>query len=74
MESKELEEVFRLLDYEEHGGAPLLGVNGVTIICHGESGSKAIKSALGVAAQAVRSGIVDHMARELDSGRKSEDS
>ena len=62
-----LEEVFRVLDYSEYGGAPLLGVNGVTIICHGGSPPKAIRNALGVAAQAVRSDMVRHVARELSS-------
>lgn len=60
-----LDEVFRVLDYSEYGGAPLLGVNGVTIICHGQSNTKAIRNALGVAAQAVSKGMVGHIAREL---------
>jgi glycerol-3-phosphate acyltransferase PlsX len=34
------------LDYAEYGGAPLLGVNGVTIISHGKSSSRAIKNAI----------------------------
>jgi glycerol-3-phosphate acyltransferase PlsX len=37
-------------DYDEYGGAPLLGINGTTIISHGRSSSKAIKNALRVAA------------------------
>lgn len=63
----ELEGIFRTLDYAEYGGAPLLGVGGVSIICHGESRPKAIRNALAVAAQAVRSGMVRHMAKELAS-------
>jgi glycerol-3-phosphate acyltransferase PlsX len=34
------------MDYAEQGGAPLLGIDGVAIICHGGSNSKAIKNAL----------------------------
>ena len=64
----ELGEVFRVLDYAEYGGAPLLGVNGVSIVCHGESPPKAIQSAIRVANQAVRSQMVAHMARELAEG------
>ncbi len=64
-ESLDLEQVFRVLDYEEYGGAPLLGVGGIAIICHGESSSFAIRNALGVAARAVRANMVKHMAREL---------
>jgi phosphate acyltransferase len=62
-------EVFRMLDYSEYGGAPLLGVNGVPIICHGGSSPKAIKNALRVAAQSVRSSMVEHIARDLRSNQ-----
>ncbi len=62
---KRLDEVLRVLDYAEYGGAPLLGVNGVAVICHGHSPPKAIRNAIGVAARAVRSGMVAHIQREL---------
>jgi phosphate acyltransferase len=39
----------RRVDYAEYGGAPLLGVNGISIICHGRSSAKAIKNAIRVA-------------------------
>lgn len=39
-----LRQVMKELDYQEHGGVPLLGVNGVTIIGHGGSTPKAIKN------------------------------
>ena len=35
-----------MMDYAEYGGAPLLGIDGVSIICHGGSSSKAIKNAV----------------------------
>ena len=41
------------VDYAEYGGAPLLGINGVGIICHGASSSVAICNAIGVAADMV---------------------
>lgn len=62
---QELEHVFKVLDYAEYGGAPLLGVGGVSIICHGGSPPKAIRNALAVAARAVRSGMVGHSARNV---------
>ncbi len=37
------------LDYSEYGGAPLLGINGITIVCHGRSNANAIKNAIRVA-------------------------
>jgi glycerol-3-phosphate acyltransferase PlsX len=39
------------VDYSEYGGAPLLGVKGVCIICHGRSNANAIKNAIRVAAE-----------------------
>ncbi|MDZ7779679.1 MAG: phosphate acyltransferase PlsX [Gemmatimonadota bacterium] len=62
---RDLEHVFRVLDYAEYGGAPLLGVGGVSIICHGGSPPKAIRNALAVAARAVRSEMVRHTAHNL---------
>lgn len=44
----------RRLDYTEFGGAPLLGVNGICIICHGSSSAKAIKNAIRVAGEFVK--------------------
>lgn len=61
----DLNHVFRVLDYAEYGGAPLLGLGGVSIICHGGSPPKAIHNALAVAARAVRSGLVQHSAEDL---------
>ena len=63
--SKDLEEVFRLLDYTETGGAPLLGVNGIPIICHGASPPKAIENAIRVADRAAKASMVSHFVREL---------
>jgi glycerol-3-phosphate acyltransferase PlsX len=39
------------MDYSEYGGAPLLGLKGVCLICHGRSNSNAIKNAIRVAAE-----------------------
>ena len=61
----DFDEVFRFLDYEEYGGAPLLGLKGVSIIMHGSSSAKAIANGLGVAALAVETSMVTHMAREF---------
>ncbi|HUF76464.1 MAG TPA: phosphate acyltransferase PlsX [Longimicrobiales bacterium] len=68
--SADLQNVFRILDYAEYGGAPLLGVGGVSIICHGESPPKAIHNALAVAARAVRSDMVKHSARDVSAGAR----
>lgn len=64
-----LDALFRGFDYAEYGGVPLLGVNGVSIVCHGASSPKAIKEAVGVAKRAVDSRMVTHMARDLEAGQ-----
>lgn len=48
----------KIYDYEETGGAPLLGVNGVSIIAHGSSSSKSICNALKTAVQCVEGQII----------------
>ena len=64
--SKEAYRDFRKrVDYAEYGGAPLLGVKGVSIICHGRSNSNAIKNAIRVAAEFARGGINEKIEAEL---------
>jgi glycerol-3-phosphate acyltransferase PlsX len=65
--SKEAYRDFRKrVDYAEYGGAPLLGVKGVSIICHGRSNSNAIKNAIRVASEFARSKINEKIEAELD--------
>jgi glycerol-3-phosphate acyltransferase PlsX len=47
----------RRTDYAEYGGAPLLGVDGVALICHGGSNAKAIKNAVLVAQRFAQIGL-----------------
>lgn len=65
LERDDIQGVFHTLDYSEYGGAPLLGVKGVSIICHGSSGGVAIKSAIRVGLQMVRSGLSRHIGEEF---------
>ncbi len=52
-------------DYSEYGGAPLLGVDGVCMICHGSSDRRAIKNAIRACAKYVRSDLNRVMAERL---------
>ena len=54
------------LNYEEYGGAPLLGVNGICVISHGSSSSLALRNAIRVAAEAGRKRINNQIKEELD--------
>lgn len=56
------------IDYSEYGGVPLLGVRGVTIICHGRSNANAIKNAIRVAAECAQSRINEKIEAELADG------
>lgn len=59
------------VDYAEYGGAPLLGVKGVCIICHGRSDSNAIKNAIRVAADFASSNMNKRIEEELREFRKA---
>ncbi len=55
----------QIYDYEEYGGAPLLGINGSCIICHGSSTPKAIKNAVKEAVAMIRQNVNAKIRREL---------
>ena len=56
----------RRLNYEEYGGAPLLGVRGIVIICHGGSSVKAIKNAIRSTAGYVNDRVLEKMRFRLE--------
>jgi phosphate acyltransferase len=60
-----LKEVYKKMDYSEYGGAPLLGVNGICIVCHGKSNPKAIFNAVRVAAELVQKQTNESIRQEL---------
>lgn len=53
------------IDYSEYGGAPLLGVKGVCIICHGSSNVNAIKNAIRFAAEYAAGGVNTRIEQDL---------
>jgi phosphate acyltransferase len=55
------------VDYAEYGGAPLLGINGTGIICHGKSSPQAIKNALLEAVKMVRNNVNLSIAENIES-------
>ena len=65
LDGDQLEAGLKHLDYSQHGGAPLLGVKGVSIIAHGKSSPRAIASAVNVAARAVTSRMSDRIGERL---------
>jgi len=64
---RSLERFKKKLDYEEYGGALLLGIDGVGIVCHGESSANAIKNAIKMAVQYVNNRLPEKMVLQLDT-------
>src|SRR4051794_30369743 len=52
-----MKKIYSKHDWQEYGGAPLLGVGGYCLICHGKSEARAIKNAIRVGKQLVISGV-----------------
>lgn len=67
-----MKKVYGRLDWQEYGGAPLLGVGGYMLICHGASGARAIMNTVRVGKQLVASGvnqkIVEKIAASIPGG------
>ena len=57
------------IDYSEQGGAPLLGIKGTCIICHGSSNARAIKNAIRVSAEFVKYEINHHIVEALQNSK-----
>lgn len=64
LSGRAFEDFKRNLDYAEHGGALLLGIKCVGIICHGDSNPKAIKNAIRIAIDFVN----NHVKERLEEG------
>jgi glycerol-3-phosphate acyltransferase PlsX len=65
LDQAQLRGALKSLDYSQHGGAPLLGVRGVSIISHGKSTPVALMNAVKVAVRAVESRMNEHIGRRL---------
>lgn len=60
-----IKKIIKKMDYSEYGGAPLLGVDGLSIICHGTSRARAIRNAIRYARQAAESNLLELMEQKL---------
>ena len=65
----------KLVNYAEYGGAPLLGLNGSCLICHGSSDDRAIMNAVRMASGWVQCRFNQHLAQAMeifDSAEKAQ--
>jgi glycerol-3-phosphate acyltransferase PlsX len=60
-----MKRIFQKHDWQEYGGAPLLGVAGYCLICHGRSDSRAIKNAIRVGKQLCGTDVNAHIVKEI---------
>ena len=65
LDPRQIVGALKQLDVDEYGGAPLLGVRGVSIISHGKSSPRAIENAILVALRAYESGMTGEIGRRL---------
>jgi glycerol-3-phosphate acyltransferase PlsX len=65
------EDFRRRVDYSEYGGAPLLGVAGVTIVGHGRSSAKAVQNAVALAHRFAAARFIERVEREIASAAVS---
>ena len=65
IDKAQLKDVIRTFDSSEYGGAPLLGVRGISMICHGNSSPRAIANAVKAAARAANSGMNELIGERL---------
>jgi glycerol-3-phosphate acyltransferase PlsX len=65
MMAKGLKQILKDFDYQEYGGVPLLGVNGITIIGHGKSSPKAIQNMILKAERMVRENITEFIQTKI---------
>src|SRR6476646_1589102 len=73
-----MKKIYAKHDWQEYGGAPLLGVGGYCLICHGRSDTRAIKNAIRVGKQLVNSGvnqkIIERIAKSIPSDETTQES
>ena len=69
-----MKKIYQKHDWQEYGGAPLLGVGGYCLICHGRSDSRAIKNAIRVAKQLVSSGANQKIIARIEQSIPTEES
>lgn len=67
LSKKAFDDFRKRTDYSEYGGAPLLGVRGITIIGHGRSNPNAVKNAIRVANELCRSRVNEKIEQELSA-------
>ena len=61
-----LDEIRNKFDFEEHGGTPFLGVNGISISCHGASTAKAIMNSVFLAERSIKENLIHDISKGID--------
>jgi glycerol-3-phosphate acyltransferase PlsX len=67
-----MKKIYTKHDWQEYGGAPLLGVGGYCLICHGRSDARAIRNAIRVGKQLVNSGVNEKIVNAIEKSLPAE--
>jgi glycerol-3-phosphate acyltransferase PlsX len=65
-----VDRIWKKHDFAEYGGAPLLGINSVAIICHGRSDQRAVSNAIRVAVEEIHANLNGVIAERLTSSNE----
>jgi glycerol-3-phosphate acyltransferase PlsX len=68
-----MKKIYHKHDWQEYGGAPLLGVGGYCLICHGRSDSRAIMNAIRVGKTLVNSGVNQKIVESIEKSIPTEE-
>ena len=63
------QDIKKTFDYEEHGGAPLLGVNGIVLKCHGSCSEISIDNSLNIAYLFAKEKLIHKIENELSENK-----
>jgi glycerol-3-phosphate acyltransferase PlsX len=60
----------QVVDYAEYGGAPVLGLKSIALVCHGSSNARAISSAVRMGVQFVESGTTERLIQTISANEE----
>ncbi|MBQ1252391.1 MAG: phosphate acyltransferase PlsX [Firmicutes bacterium] len=67
-----LKNIAKMFDYNNYGGTPLLGVNGISVICHGSSKAEAVKNAVFAAEKFVKQDFIGVLREDIAAYHESQ--
>ena len=67
-----LKNIAKMFDYNNYGGTPLLGVNGISVVCHGSSKAEAVKNAVFAAEKFIKQDFIGVLREDIAAYHESQ--